>query len=259
MTGSKTSHIRVTQRIGEGETIRIYAVAGGTLGEAQLWLSQQTLPNGRDLQIWLENKGCLLDSSNGPAFVLRSAFGATLEMYYRAGTLYRKDGPAVVWADGLTAEELYAQRPARPRGRSGAHRTQRQRRNRPWSVRRTGPFDPRRAAASAVLGSQGRQRRQARILEAVGLSKSTGLHGILLLFCIELKKGELLSWGRDRVEVGTKHQLRATLLEKERSHGKVWNDPEWTRTAGTGSGSLGARSIGAGFDGDISLHSTRNV
>jgi hypothetical protein len=107
MTGSKSSHIRVTRRIGEGETIRIYAVADGTLSEAQLWLSQQTLPNGRDLQVWLGKKGCRLDSSNGPAFILRSAFGATLEMYYRAGTLYRKDGPAVVWADGLTAEEIY--------------------------------------------------------------------------------------------------------------------------------------------------------
>jgi hypothetical protein len=61
------------------------------------------------LQAWLESKGCRLDSSNGPAFAIRSADGSIHEVHYRAGKLHRENGPAIVrqTAAGSSLEEYY--------------------------------------------------------------------------------------------------------------------------------------------------------
>ena len=66
-------------------------------------------PTGKDLVAWLDDKGCKLDCSDGPAQVRREADGSSSDVYYRDGELHRDDGPALVRreADGSTYEYCY--------------------------------------------------------------------------------------------------------------------------------------------------------
>lgn len=106
VTSDQTSHIRVTDSDGGVEITSVYAVTEEVSGE----LDRRTQkPTGKDLQAWLETKGCRLDSSGGPAFVRRHSTGETEEYYYRDGKPHREDGAAAVWrfADGSVIEEYY--------------------------------------------------------------------------------------------------------------------------------------------------------
>jgi hypothetical protein len=104
-----TTHITVTYKVFGDESVLTYAVNEDTLRDLRAWLKTQSNATGRDLRVWLENKGCALDCSDGPAIVVRTDDGSTVEMYYRNGKRHRDDGPAVIFrgADGLTTAEKY--------------------------------------------------------------------------------------------------------------------------------------------------------
>lgn len=107
MTGTQTSHITVTCKNGGTEITRIYAVNEDALRDAQLWSNQQNNPTSKALGAWLETKGCRLDSSSGPACVLRWADGSTREEYYRDGKLHRELGPATIERNTHGTTEAY--------------------------------------------------------------------------------------------------------------------------------------------------------
>jgi hypothetical protein len=102
----RTSHITVICRDGGDEITSVYAVNKDISRELDQRIKK---PTGKDLQAWLEAKGCRLDSSDRPAYVRRSADGVREEYYYRNGKQHREDGPAVVRreADGSTYEYCY--------------------------------------------------------------------------------------------------------------------------------------------------------
>jgi uncharacterized protein len=119
MTG-ELSHITVSYRDKGAEITQIYAIND----EISRELSRQNL-SGRNLQEWLEDKGCQLDSPNGPASVI-AAYGMTVQEYYRNGKLHRDDGPAHILRalDGSTKEEYYSdgkhvKMPVKPNGPKG--------------------------------------------------------------------------------------------------------------------------------------------
>jgi hypothetical protein len=110
VTVDDISHITVTyghggDEVNRVEVTRVYAVNKDISRELGQHIEK---PNGEDLRAWLEAKGCPLDSSGGPAYVVCFADGSTVEEYYRDGKRHREDGPAVVWrkADG-TMEDTY--------------------------------------------------------------------------------------------------------------------------------------------------------
>jgi hypothetical protein len=99
-----TSHIKVNYKVNGVQVSRIYAVTD------DIWREQfGRHVEGKDLQVWLETRGCQLDSSDGPALVRRGADGSTRRAYYRNGALHREDGPALIVrdADGSTYEAYY--------------------------------------------------------------------------------------------------------------------------------------------------------
>ena len=106
LAGDRTAHITVSYKDSGDEFTRIYAVNE----EISRELRQETQkPTGKALRTWLENKGCQLDSSDGPAYVWRYASGSTSEHYYTDGKLHREAGPATIWrsADGTTSEQYF--------------------------------------------------------------------------------------------------------------------------------------------------------
>jgi len=106
MTGSQTSHLTLTCRDSGVEITSIYAVKEDIRRDLD---RHEQKPTGKDLQAWLESKGCQLDSSGSPAYLKRYADGSTVKKYYRDGKLHRKGGPAEVRysADGSTVDEYY--------------------------------------------------------------------------------------------------------------------------------------------------------
>jgi hypothetical protein len=113
MSGAQTSHITVTYREDGDEITRIYAVTEDVsrkLDRKRDWLGRH-IKNwpGKKLQEWLEDNGARLDSSAGPAVVVRVANGATTEEYYHDGKLHREDGPAYARrdADGTPHKEYW--------------------------------------------------------------------------------------------------------------------------------------------------------
>jgi hypothetical protein len=106
MTGGRTAHITVTYKDSEAEIISDYALNE----EISRELDRHTQkPTGRALKEWLDDKGCQLDSSGGPAFIWRFDDGTIYEQYYRNGELHREDTPAFVgrYADGSTEQQYY--------------------------------------------------------------------------------------------------------------------------------------------------------
>jgi hypothetical protein len=105
MTGEQTSHITIIYRDYGNEFTLTYAVDETTLNRA---LREVKEPTGKALKIWLEDRGCRLDSPDGPALLIRNAEGSTEDYYYRDGELHRDDGPAIVkrFADA-SSEERY--------------------------------------------------------------------------------------------------------------------------------------------------------
>jgi hypothetical protein len=106
MTGNQASHITVTCRDGGDEITSVYAVNEDISRELDQRIKK---PTGKDLQAWLETKGCRLDCPAEPAFVRRTADGSTEECYYRNGKQHREGGPAFVkrTADGGAVEAYY--------------------------------------------------------------------------------------------------------------------------------------------------------
>jgi len=106
MTGKQTSHVTVSYTNGRSDITRTYAVNEDILQELD---RHKQNPTGKDLQSWLENKGCRLDSADGPAFARSTTDGSTHEVHYRAGKMHRENGPAVVRRDpdGTVVEEYY--------------------------------------------------------------------------------------------------------------------------------------------------------
>lgn len=99
-------HCTVSYRESGVDIIRTYAVREDVARELDRYVRK---PEGKNLQAWLEQKGCKLDSSGGPAFVRRDADGGTEEHYYRDGIKHREIGPATLrrYADGGRAEKYY--------------------------------------------------------------------------------------------------------------------------------------------------------
>jgi hypothetical protein len=108
MSGNQASHITVSYKdnVQGAEITYIFAISGEISRELD---EQDNKPTGGDLVVWLEDKGCKLDCSNGPAIVRREADGSSSDVYYRNGELHRDDGPALVRreADGSTYEYCY--------------------------------------------------------------------------------------------------------------------------------------------------------
>lgn len=106
VSDSHTSQITVTYRDGGVEVTRLYAVDEDVSRELDRQLRK---PTGKDLQAWLEKKGCRLDWSGGPALVHRDDDGSMVERHYRDGKPHREDGPAYVWHNdnGTTVERYY--------------------------------------------------------------------------------------------------------------------------------------------------------
>jgi uncharacterized protein len=110
MTRARTPHIIVRYR---GNS-RIYAVSEGVQRKLdrkrdRVGRHKEKLV-GEELQKWLEDEGCRLDSSRSPAVIERKADGSTTyEAYWRNGKLDRRDGPAIVAhnADGSVREEYW--------------------------------------------------------------------------------------------------------------------------------------------------------
>jgi hypothetical protein len=112
MTGEETSHFTVSYRDGRAEVTCIYAINEEILRDLRQrnWLGRRIRNRaGKDLRAWLESKGCLLDSSEGPAFAMRNTDGSIQEAHYRAGKLHRENGPAIVRqaAADWSVEEYY--------------------------------------------------------------------------------------------------------------------------------------------------------
>jgi hypothetical protein len=153
MTGNQASHITVTTRTSGGhafevsfsttEATYVYVVSEKILRELSRkrdWLDRRIdHPTGQALKNWLEEKGCRLDSPDGPAIVLRetirpiggilktdtteiyyrdgevcryvrrSSDGSGCEEYVRNGKLHREDGPAYlrIDANGIKVEVYY--------------------------------------------------------------------------------------------------------------------------------------------------------
>lgn len=105
MTGDQTAHITVSYRDSDAEITGVYAVNEHISRELGHHMRK---PVGKELAMWLEKKGCRLDSPDGPALVRRTTDGATGEAYYRDGKYHRQGGPAISsrHADGST-EEYY--------------------------------------------------------------------------------------------------------------------------------------------------------
>jgi hypothetical protein len=108
MTDTQASHITVTHEERGTEITCIYAISEDVRREMEAWSSKKN-PTNRDVLVWLVNKGCGLDSANGPAYVQRDADGSTVEQYYRDGKLHRDDGPAIICHNpgGTTVERYY--------------------------------------------------------------------------------------------------------------------------------------------------------
>lgn len=106
MSGDQATHLTVSYRDGSFEISSVYAVDEDTSRELGRHIKK---PAGKDLQAWLEKKGCRLDWSGGPAVVQRDDDGSKVERYYRDGKPHREDGPAIVkrYADGTTEERYY--------------------------------------------------------------------------------------------------------------------------------------------------------
>jgi|ERR1017187_339953 antitoxin component YwqK of YwqJK toxin-antitoxin module len=99
MIGDKDSHVTVSYEFGGVEITRVYAISEDMLTEAQ--------PRaGKDLQEWLADKGCALDSADGPAISIRVG-SILIERYYRNGKLHREEGPACVGRDSAGSREEY--------------------------------------------------------------------------------------------------------------------------------------------------------
>ena len=74
VTGGQNSHITVTYKDRSTETSLIYAVSEDVSCELGRHIKN---PTGKDLEEWLEKRGCQLDSSGGPAVVRRNANGSS--------------------------------------------------------------------------------------------------------------------------------------------------------------------------------------
>jgi hypothetical protein len=110
MTGDQTAHITLTYKSSDVEYTRTYAISediSRELSHKRNWLGGKL--SGKALKEWLENKGCHLDSSDGPAYIWRQPYGTTYEWYHRDGKMHRGDGPAYIerYADGTTYEWYY--------------------------------------------------------------------------------------------------------------------------------------------------------
>jgi len=108
MTGNQTSHITVTYRDTDinADYTGIYAVSA----EMSRELDQlREKPTGKDLQAWLDQKGCKRDCADGPADVLDFGGGTVWQRYFRDGKLHREDGPASIFRhpDGPTEEAYF--------------------------------------------------------------------------------------------------------------------------------------------------------
>ncbi len=106
MSNNQTSHITVTYTDSGNETTRIYAISKDIQSELDRLIRK---PTGEDLQAWLEDRGCELDCSDGPAMVWHQGTGFSYEGYYRDGKKHREDGPALVMRrpDSFTIENYY--------------------------------------------------------------------------------------------------------------------------------------------------------
>lgn len=108
MTDNQASHITVSYKdtVQGAEITYIFAISGEISRELD---HHDIKPIGKDLVAWLDDKGCKLDCSDGPAVVRREADGSSSDVYYRDGELHREDGPALVRraADGSTYEYCY--------------------------------------------------------------------------------------------------------------------------------------------------------
>ena len=108
MSGNQDSHITVSYKdtVQGAEITYIFAISGDISRELD---EHDDKPTGKDLLVWLDDKGCKLDCSDGPAVVRREADGSSSDVYYRDGELHREDGPALVRreADGSTYEYCY--------------------------------------------------------------------------------------------------------------------------------------------------------
>jgi hypothetical protein len=108
MTGNQASHITVSYKdtVQGAEITYIFAISEEISRELDRHMQK---PTGKDLVAWLDDKGCKLDCSDGPAVVRRWADGSSSDVYFRDGELHREDGPALVRreADGSTYEYCY--------------------------------------------------------------------------------------------------------------------------------------------------------
>ena len=108
MTGNQASHITVSYEdtVQAAEITYIFAISEDISSELDRHMHK---PTGKALVAWLDEKGCKLDCSDGPAQVRREGDGSSSDAYYRDGELHREDGPALVRreADGSTYEYCY--------------------------------------------------------------------------------------------------------------------------------------------------------
>lgn len=117
MTADQTSHITVKYKgrdlsSSDTEATLTYAISEAMLNEAQIWANRQRYKlTGKEMQFWLEQRGCKLGSLDGPAYVyVRCLENGTTreERYYRDGDLHREDGPAWLQRDcDATTTEVY--------------------------------------------------------------------------------------------------------------------------------------------------------
>jgi hypothetical protein len=82
----------VTYEERDAEITEIYAIGQDLQRELD---GLRRKPAGKALKDWLEEKGCRLDCSDGPAYVRREADGWAVEEHIRNGE-WRTDGPAMV-------------------------------------------------------------------------------------------------------------------------------------------------------------------
>ena len=107
-TMSEATHIAVSYKTAGAEVTCINAVSEEISRELERLKEK---PRGADLVHWLEDRGCKLDCSSGPAYMRRDADGSTSEGYLRDGKWHREDGPARTLrnADGSAWEQHYFQ------------------------------------------------------------------------------------------------------------------------------------------------------
>jgi len=101
MSDGQISHITVGYQDGSHTHItHVYAIDAKTsrkLHAKKDWLGRRRQePTGLELEIWIENHKCKLDSSTGPARTVRYANGTVVETYYSDGEEHRADGPSTV-------------------------------------------------------------------------------------------------------------------------------------------------------------------